>query len=147
MNWAAIVWLLLMVFFIWTEVTTVSIVSLWFAAGALAAMIVAMIGGQIWLQITVFVVVSGVMLLLLRPVAKKFLTPRIVRTNLDAIVGMEGIVTENINNILAEGQVKLNGLEWTARSTTGEPIPAGMQIKVDRIEGVKVFVSVVKVVV
>ena len=145
MNWAAIIWLVLMVLFIWTELSTVTMVSLWFAAGSLAAMIAALLGGQLWLQITVFVVVSGIMLLLLRPVAKKYFTPKLTKTNVDAVIGTEGIVTEGINNLLAEGRVKLNGLEWTARSTSGEPIAVGTRIKVDRIEGVKVFVTSVEV--
>lgn len=145
MNWAAVVWLLLMVIFIWIEASTVTMISLWFAAGALASMIAALLGGELWLQLVLFVVTSGVLLALLRPVVRKCFTPKLTRTNVDAIVGTEGIVTEEINNLLAEGQVKLNGLEWTARSTSGETIASGTQIKVDRVEGVKVFVTPVEV--
>lgn len=145
MNWAAIIWLVMMVLFIWIEASTVTMISLWFAAGSLVALIAALLGAEIWLQAVLFVAVSALMLLLLRPVARKYFTPRLTRTNVDAIVGTEGIVTEAINNLLAEGQVKLNGLEWTARSTSGEVIAAGTKIKVDRIEGVKVFVTPVKV--
>lgn len=145
MNWAAITWLVLMVLFIWIEASTVTMASLWFAAGALVSMIIALLGGPLWLQAVVFLVVSGVLLLLLRPVAKKYFTPKITKTNVEAIIGTRGIVSEEIDNLLAQGQVKINGLEWTARSTSGEKIPAGSTIKVDRIEGVKVFVTPVEV--
>lgn len=145
MNWAAMIWLVMMVLFIWIEASTVAMVSLWFAAGALVSMIVALLGGQVWLQAVVFLAVSGVLLLLLRPLAKRYFTPRITRTNVEAIIETQGIVTEEIDNLLAQGQVKINGLEWTARSTSGEKIPVGTTIKVDRIEGVKVFVTPVEV--
>lgn len=144
MHWAAYVWLALMLVFIWVEASTVAVVSLWFAAGALVAMLAAILGAELWLQIVLFIGVSVLLLLLLRQVCKKYLMPRIVPTNVDAIVGKLGIVTQQIDNIPAEGQVKLNGLEWAARSTSGAVIAPGTQVKVDRIEGVKVFVSPVE---
>lgn len=145
MNWAAIIWLVMMVFFIWIEASTITMISLWFAAGALVALIASMLGAEVWLQAVLFVVVSALLLLLLRPLVKKYFTPRLTRTNVDAVAGTEGIVTEEINNLLAEGQVKLNGLEWSARSASGAVIAVGTQIKVDRVEGVKVFVTPVEV--
>ncbi len=141
MNTAAIVWLVLLVFFLLMEASTVVLVSLWFAAGALAAMLTALLDGQLWLQVVVFFVVSGLLLLAMRPLVKKHFTPKLVRTNVDAVIGSVGIVTEEVDNITAEGQVKLGSMEWTARSTSGEPIPSGTQVVVDRIEGVKVFVT------
>ena len=144
MHWAAYIWLALMLVFVWVEVSTVAMVSLWFAAGALVAMLAAILGAEIWLQVVLFVAVSVILLLALRQVCKKYLKPRIVPTNVDAILGKVGIVTQKIDNIPAEGQVKLNGLEWAARSTSGAVIAPGTQVKVDRIEGVKVFVSPVE---
>lgn len=141
----SIIWLALMIVFIWLEAETVAVVSAWFAAGALVAAIVGWAGGNIATQIIVFAVVSGVLLWLLRPITKRYFTPKLVKTNLDAIIGAEGRVTKAIDNALSEGQVKLNGMEWTARSTTGEQIPEGTQIKVDKIEGVKVYVTPVHV--
>ena len=137
----SIIWLAIMIFFIWLEAETVAVVSLWFAVGALVAGIIGWFGGNIWVQVCAFVVVSGIFLLLLRPITKKYFTPKLVKTNLDAIIGTEGLVTKQINNSVSEGQIKLNGMEWTARSTSGEVIPEGTQIKVDKIEGVKAFVS------
>lgn len=145
MNWAAIIWLLLVVVFLIAEAATVTVISLWFAAGALAAMATALLGGGIWLQAGVFLVVSAIALTALRPLVRKYLTPKLTATNIDSVIGSVGIVTTAIDNVAAAGQVKLNGMEWTARSNSGEAIPAGTQVTVERIEGVKVFVSPVNV--
>lgn len=144
MNWAAVSWLCLLVVFLVVEASTVTMVSLWFAAGALAAMIVSFLGGAVWLQWIVFVSVSAILLSLLRPLARKHFTPKITATNVDAVVGSAGLVTVAIDNVAATGQVKLGAMSWTARSTSGEAIPEGTLVKVDRIEGVKAFVSPVK---
>ena len=141
MNWAAIIWLALTVVFLITEAVTVTVVSLWFAAGSLAAMVTALTGGGLAFQATVFLIISIVMLTALRPLVRKYVTPTLTPTNIDSVIGSVGIVTVQIDNISATGQVKLNGMEWTARSTSGEPIATGTQVTVNRIEGVKVFVS------
>lgn len=141
MNLNALVWLGLMVVFLAAEAATVSLVSLWFAAGSLAAMVTTLAGGSLVFQMTVFLLVSVVMLTALRPLVRKYLTPKLTSTNVDSVIGSVGIVTEAIDNISASGQVKLNAMVWTARSTSGAPIQPGTQVKVDRIEGVKVFVS------
>ena len=141
MNWAAFVWFVLMVLFLMMESSTVMLVSVWFALGALAAVVASLLGTQLWLQVTLFLVVSCSLLALLRPIFKKYMAPKIVKTNVDAVIGTIGLVTAAVDNLKAEGQVKLGGMEWTARSTSGENLPVGMRIKVDRIEGVKVFVS------
>lgn len=141
MNWAAIVWLVLLVSFLMTEAATVAVVSLWFAAGALVALIASLLQGPIWLQIILFLGVSGILLALLRPLVRKFISPRLVATNVDSVIGNTGLVTIPIDNVAAKGQVKLGAMEWTARSSDGSLIPAGTLIRVDRVEGVKVFVS------
>ena len=141
----AIIWFALLVVFIWAEASTVTMVSVWFAIGALAAVITALLGGEVWLQVVVFVVVSGVSLALLRPVAQKYFTPRITRTNVDALTGKTCQVVADIDNPTAAGQVKIGDVEWSARSTDGSPIPAGTQVKIDRVEGVKVYVTPVTV--
>ena len=139
------VWLGLMLLFIVIEAATVGMVSAWFAAGALAALIVALIGAELWLQALVFVTVSAVALALLRPIAQKHFTPRLTRTNVDAIVGKTCLCVTAIDNLASTGQVKIGDIEWSARSTTGEPISVGTQVKVDRVEGVKVYVTPVTV--
>ena len=140
-----IVWFVLLVVFIWAEASTVTMVSAWFALGALAAVITGLLGGEIWLQVVVFLVISGVSLALLRPIAKKYFTPKITHTNVDAMTGKVCQVVADIDNSTAVGQVKLGDVEWSARSTDGSPIPAGSQVRIDRVEGVKVYVTPVTV--
>ena len=141
MNISAILWFLLMIVFLITEASTVVMVSLWFATGALAAMIASLLGAEFWLQAVLFVAVSGILLSLLRPIFRKYVKPKIAKTNTDAVIGSRGIVTARIDNVQAIGQVKLGAMEWTARSSSGEVIEAGTQVTVDRIEGVKVYVT------
>lgn len=141
MNYYAPIWFFAMLLFLGLETSTVNLVSIWFAAGALCAMIADICGGELWLQVTLFMVVSIVLLASLRPLAAKYFKPRLVKTNVDAVIGSTGRVTEPIDNDLSTGRVKLSGLEWTARSSSGEPIDADTMIRVDRIEGVKVYVS------
>ena len=138
-------WFALLIVFIWAEAATVNMVSAWFAAGALAALVTALLGGQLWLQITVFLVVSAVCLVLLRPIAKKYFTPKLTRTNVDALAGKTCLCVTDIDNLTGAGQVRLGDVEWSARSTTGEVIPAGTEVKIDRVEGVKVYVTPVTV--
>jgi membrane protein implicated in regulation of membrane protease activity len=145
MDMATIVWLVLLIGFIILEAACpIHLISIWFAVGALAAAVTAMLGGQFWLQAVVFAVVSGALLAALWPFVKKFLKPRLTKTNVDSVIDTEGYVTEDIDNLNAVGQVKLGGMYWTARSTAGQLIPKGTLVKVDRIEGVKAFVSTVK---
>ena len=140
----AIIWLVLMVVFLIAEAVTVATISLWFAAGALVALLVSLLGLQVWLQVVLFLLVSGVLLACLRPMVKRHFTPKLTRTNVDAIVGTRAVVTAEIDNVCAAGQVKLNGMDWSARSATGEIIPAGTQVRVERVEGVKLFVTPVE---
>lgn len=141
MNGFAIVWLALVVLFLAVEAATVGIVSLWFAAGALAALLAALLGFALWLQLLLFLVVSGGLLLALRPLVRRYVSPKVTATNVDSIIGTVGPVTVAIDNVSAAGQVKLGAMVWTARSSSGQPIPEGTLVRVDKIEGVKVFVS------
>ena len=140
-----ILWLGLVILFLIVEAATVTMVSLWFAGGALAALLVAALGGGIVLQIIAFALVSTVLLALLRPMARKHFTPKLTKTNVDSVIGMEGYVTADIDNRAAQGTVKLGAMEWTARSATGEKISTGTLVKVEKIEGVKAFVTPVEV--
>ena len=144
MNWEAIFWLAAMVVFIAAEAMTVSLVSIWFAAGALGAIIVALLGGGLVLQVTVFLALAVALLLSLRSIVRKHFTPHVTKTNIDSIIGATGIVVTPVNNIAALGQVQIGGMEWSARSSDNSHIPAGAMVRVDRVEGVKVFVSLVE---
>ena len=137
MNWEAISWFAAMLVFLIVEAACpIHLVSIWFAAGALVAMVISILDGMLWLQITAFCVVSGALLLALWPFIRKFLNPHLTKTNVDAVIGTQGVVTAEIDNLTADGQVKIGGMEWTARSTAGANIPAGTRFQVDRIEGV-----------
>ena len=140
-----ILWLGLVVLFLAVEGATVTMVSLWFAGGALAAMAVSALGGGYLLQAAVFLVVSAVLLALLRPIARKHFTPKLTKTNVDSVIGSQGYVTADIDNVAATGKCKLGAMEWTARSVSGEKISTGTLVKVEKIEGVKAFVTPVEV--
>lgn len=137
----AFLWLGLTVLFLAVEAMTVGLVSVWFAAGALIALIVSRMGASLPLQVIVFFAVSSVLLAMLRPFARKVIRPGLTATNVDSLIGTTGLVTAAIDNLSSAGQVKLGGMVWSARSTSGAPIPEGAVIRVDRIEGVKVLVS------
>jgi membrane protein implicated in regulation of membrane protease activity len=142
MDWALYIWLGLMVIFLITEaVCAIHLVSIWFAAGALVAMIAAALGAKLWLQILIFIGVSGALLGCLRPFVKKFMQPKITPTNFDRIVGTSVPVTEDVDNLLGTGAVKAGGTVWSARSESGAPIAKGTVVTVVRIEGVKAIVT------
>ena len=141
MNWMEILWLVLLVGFLAMEATTVNVTTIWFALGALAAMVASMLGAKLGLQVVLFFAVSGLLLALLRPVLRKYFTPKLTKTNVDAVIGTTGLVTARIDNVQAQGQVKLGAMEWSARSSSGKPLEVGTLITVDRVEGVKVYVT------
>ena len=138
-----IVWLVLLLLFAGGEAVSVGLTSIWFAAGALAALIAALLGGALWIQITLFLAVSLLCLAAVRPLAKRLLNSRVEPTNADRVVDQTASVTETIDNEAGRGQVSVLGQVWTARSELGVVIPAGSQVKVLRIEGVKVYVEAV----
>ncbi|MCD7857846.1 MAG: NfeD family protein [Clostridiales bacterium] len=137
-----VIWLVLLVAFAAAEAVTVGLVSLWFALGSLCALLVSLFIENIWAEIGVFLLVSIVTLLLLRPLANRYFSEKDMKhTNLDLVVGADGVVLEEIDNLFAKGQVKVRGQVWSARSQSGQPIPVGTVVTVLRIEGVKVFVQ------
>lgn len=143
MNIWAIIWLALMIAFIVMEAATVQLLSVWFAAGALAAMIVNLLGAKLWLQVAVFFTVSIVLLVLLWPMARKYIKAKAVPTNADALVGRICSVTETIDPVEG-GRVKLGDVTWSARSGQGDAIAAGTLVRVLKIQGAKVIVETVK---
>ncbi len=146
MDLIPMVWMGLVVLFLVVEAACpLHLVSLWFAAGAVTALAAYWFSAPFWLQVVLFIVVSGALLIGLWPLTKKYLNPGHQATNLDSILGRKCYVISPIDNVHGQGQVKLNGMEWTARSTSGEPLPEGALVTVDRIEGVKVFVSLAEV--
>ena len=136
------IWLIIMAVMIVVEISAPELVSIWFAAGALAAYVSALLGASTAIQVMAFVLVSVVLLLLTRPLAKKFINERAAKTNKDTIPGRMAIVTEEINNLAATGHVTIDGLPWTARAASEEElIPVGEEVVVEKIEGVKCIVK------
>lgn len=141
---AELFWLGAIILFLIVEANTVALASLWFSAGALVALIAAVCGGELWLQIVLFLGVSAVLLACLRPLVRRVIRPKLIRTNADALIGSEGYVTQTIDNRSAVGRVKLGSMEWSARSADGEIIEAGTLVQTERIEGVKAIVTPVE---
>lgn len=140
MDLMSIIWLAALIVFAIAEAATVQLVSIWFAAGSLAAFIVALCHGPLWLQIVLFLVVAIAALILTRPLVKKHLNAQVKPTNADRVIGMACKVTEDIDNIAATGAVSVQGKIWTARSKTGQPFKEGDLVRAVAIEGVKLIV-------
>ena len=137
----SIVWVVIMVVFLVVEAATAGLTCIWFAIGALAALIAALFGAPIWLQLVWFFVVSVVTLYFTRPLVLTYVNSRSQPANADMVIGKEALVTEAIDNVESAGAVAVGGKVWTARSENGEPIEVGSIVTVLRIEGVKLIVS------
>ena len=137
-----IFWLAAMILLLIVEGAVPGLVSIWFALGALAAMISSFFEAPFWLQLVWFTAVSLAALCLTRPLVKKYVNASVQPTNADALIGKECIVTESIDNIAGEGAVKISGQVWTARSADDSvKIGQGQIVKVKEIQGVKLIVE------
>ena len=136
-----IIWIAAMVIFGVVEAVTVGLASIWFVVGSVAGLIAAICGGPVWLQIALFFVVSIVCLAATRPLVKKLLHKDVTATNADRVLGQTARVTESIDNAVPTGAVYVGGMTWTARSESGQPIPRNAQVKIVRMEGVRLFVE------
>ena len=138
---AALTWVAVAIAAAVVEGSTCDLVSIWFVPGALSAMLLSLVTDSIGWQIGLFLVVSGVMLVLAKTAFKKYLPQsKPVKTNADALVGTHGVVEEEINNLRETGSVKVKALVWTARSTDDAVIiPAGSLVTVCEIRGVKLI--------
>ena len=134
-------WLIVMVMFLVVEAATVGLVCIWFAAGSLIALLAAMCGAQLWLQIVVFIIVSAATLYFTRPLVKRYVNSKVEPTNADMVIGKECRVTETVDNIAGTGAVYVDGKTWTARSADDEVIPEGTNKKKKSIDGVKLIVA------
>ena len=136
------VWVVLMIGFLVVEGIAPGLVSIWFALGALAALISALLGAQVWLQAVWFIVISVLALVITRPLAKKYVNSRTQATNADMLIGQECIVTETIDKLHGTGAVSVAGKVWTARADDPEKIiEKGSVAVIERIEGVKLIVK------
>ena len=134
-------WLIVMVMFLVVEAATVGLVCIWFAVGSLAALLAAMCGAQLWLQIVLFLVVSAATLYFTRPLVKRYVNSKVEPTNADMVIGKECRVTETVDNIAGTGAVYVDGKTWTARSADDEVIAEGTLVTAKSIDGVKLIVA------
>lgn len=138
----SVFWLVAMVVLLIVEAAIPGLVSIWFAIGALAALISALFHAPVWLQLVWFLVVSVLTLILTRPLVKKYVNSRTTPTNADMGIGKDAVVTERIDNLHAKGAVLLDGKTWTARmSSETQTADVGETVRVLRIEGVKLIVE------
>ena len=138
----SVFWLIAMVVLLIIEAVVPGLISIWFALGALAALISALFHAPIWLQIVWFVAVSVLTLVLTRTLVRKYVNNRVTPTNADMVIGKDAVVTERIDNLHAKGAVLLDGKTWTARmDQESEGAEPGETVRVLRIEGVKLIVE------
>ncbi len=138
-----ICWLLMAAIFIVIELVTLGLTTIWFAGGAFIAAIAGACGVSLVVQVILFLVVSILLLVLTRPLAVKHLDSNIEKTNSEALIGKTAVVTQEINNVNATGQAKIDGMEWTARAKDeSEIIPVGTNVNIVEISGVKLIVEV-----
>ena len=136
-----IAWLVAMVVLLILEVSTVSLTCIWFALGALAALIAGLCNAPIWLQVVWFLIVSVLALIATRPLVKKYVNGKTTPTNADMLIGQTCVVMEPISNLSETGAVKIGGKIWTARSEDGTVFAPGEKVVAVSIEGVKLIVA------
>ena len=136
-----IFWAVAVVAFVVLELATVGLASIWFALGALCALIAALLGAPVWLQIVWFAVISVATLLLTRPLAKKYINSKTMATNADRVIGSRAVVKERIDDLAGTGAVLADGKMWSARTADGSTAEPGAIVTVREIQGVKLIVS------
>ena len=138
----AIYWLILFIALLLIEIFTMGLTTIWFAGGALAAFVAALLGDALWLELVLFCGVSLVLLFVTRPVAMKWLNKDRVMTNVESMPGQTAVVTKPIRNLQGEGEVQVGGVPWTARTEDdGVELEEGTLVKVLRVSGVKLIVE------
>ena len=136
-----IFWAVAVVAFVILELATVGLASIWFALGALCALIAALLGAPVWLQIVCFAIVSVATLLLTRPLAKKYINSKTMATNADRVIGRKAVVKERIDELAGTGAVLADGKMWSARTTDGSSAEVDEIVVVREIRGVKLIVE------
>ena len=137
-----IMWLILLACFLVVEAITVGLTTIWFAGGALVAAIASGLGAGILIQWVLFLVISLVLLIFTRPLAVRYMNKGVPKTNVNSLIGERAVVIQKINNLEQSGQVRINDIEWTARTADdGEEIPTGAVVEIEEIRGVKLIVK------
>lgn len=137
----ALIWTIFVVAFIVLEAATVQFVCIWFAGGAFAALITAMCNANFWVQISVFVIVSALLLIFTRRLIRRLKAKEPLKTNTDALIGQTAVVVEPVSNLNSCGAVRVGAMVWSARSENGEDIENGASVTIKKIDGVKLIVE------
>ena len=135
-----ILWIVAAVIFLIVEAITAAMSSIWFVAGALGALVCAVLGGAVWLQVLIFLALSGLCFAILYPRLKNLLRRDRQATNADMVLGRECVVTQRIDNLAGTGAVSVGGKTWTARSARGETFEPGAVVIAGSTQGVKLMV-------
>lgn len=142
MSGMLILWIIVLIVTIAIEAVTMGLTTIWFTGGAFAALIIEMLNGSVWLQITVFLLVSLILLFYTRQIAVKYFNREREKTNLDSLIGKQAVVTSSIHNLQETGQVMVDGKEWTARSSdASKTFEKEAIVRIVSINGVKLIVE------
>ena len=141
MDFMIIFWAAAVVIFVVIELTTVGLASIWFALGALCALIAALLHAPVWLQVVWFILISAAALLLTRPLVTKYINGRTHATNADRVIGSQAVVKDRIDPLAGTGAVLADGKMWSARSGDDSVIEAGTIVTVQEIRGVRLIVT------
>ncbi len=136
-----IFWIIVFAAALILEAATFALVSIWFAAGALGALIAASLGANVTVQLVIFALVAGILLLFTRPMLKKLFPSKFIPTNSDLEIGKTAVVIEAINSSTGKGRVRLSGVDWAAVSADGDGISEGESVIVKEIRSSKVVVE------
>ena len=137
-----VIWVIVFLVLMVLELISMGLTTIWFAGGAVVALVLSAFDVPIAVQVIVFLAVSTLLLYFTRPIAQKYFNKNRVNTNVESMPGQIGIVTADIDNIAATGTVSLNGMDWTARSREPEgTIAKGTKVRVLEVQGVKLIVE------
>lgn len=138
----AITWLVVLAVLLVIEAVTAGLTTIWFAGGALVAAVSAYFDAGLLLQIGIFLVVSIVLLIFTRPLAVKYMSKDLEKTNVNSLIGKKAVVTKEINNLAQSGQVRINDVEWMARTFSDEDkITENSIVVIEEIHGVTLYVK------
>lgn len=135
------IWLILLIAFIVIEAATVNLTTIWFAGGALVALILSLFGVSVFWQVAIFLVVTALLLIFTKPIVQRHFNNNLTATNIQAMMGKQAIVTETIDNVYETGAVQVDGLTWTARSVDQQTIAQGAIVEVMDVKGVTLYVK------
>ena len=135
-------WLILLACFLVVEAITVGLTTIWFAGGALVAAIASWLGAGILIQWVLFLIVSLALLIFTRPMAVRYMNKGVPKTNVNSLIGERAVVIQKINNLEQTGQVRINDIEWMARTSSDEvTIPEHAIVTIEDVQGVKLIVK------